>query len=537
MNDKPSVTNLESAMGDNEADRVAKLNDAQTATAKEHSMSLLQGLKLYPKAIAWSILLSTAIVMEGYDVVLMGSFYAMDSFNKQYGNLQPDGSYGLSASWQAGLSNAMNCGQILGLFINGIVSERIGYRKTMLGSLSLVIGFIFVLFFAPNKETLLVGELLLGIPLGVFQTLTVTYASEVCPVVLRSYLTTYVNLCWVMGQLIAAGVLYGLQSRPDEWSYRIPFAIQWVWPIPIMVGVFLAPESPWWLVRKGRNADAVASLKRLTGTSDPDFNPEETVAMMDHTNQLEKEIEFGTSYIDCFRGIDLRRTEVVCLTWAAQNLCGAGLMSYSTYFYIQAGLPSSNAFAMSLGQYAIGFIGTLFSWVLMTHFGRRTLYVGGLMCLFVFLMIVGFISLAGHNNLAASWAMGSMLLIYTFVYDSSVGPVCYSLVAELSSTRLRIKTVVLARNLYNLFSIVNGVIIPYMLNPTAWAWEGKAGFFWASFCFLCVVWAYFRLPEPKGRTFAELDALFQRGVSARKFKGTSVDIFHSEEDTEKVLDD
>ena len=196
---------------------------AEVATAKEHTMSLWQGIRLYPKAIGWSVLLSTAIVMEGYDVVLMGSFYAFPPFQKKYGNLQPDGSYQLSAPWQAGLSNAMNCGQILGLFANGVISERFGYRRTMLGSLFLVIGFIFILFFAPNKPTLLAGEICMGVPLGVFQTLTVTYASEVCPVNLRAYLTTYVNLCWVMGQIIASGVLRGLVDRSDQWAYRIPF--------------------------------------------------------------------------------------------------------------------------------------------------------------------------------------------------------------------------------------------------------------------------------------------------------------------------
>ena len=73
-----------------------------------------------------------------------------------------------------------------------------------------------------------------------------------------------------------------------------------------------------------------------------------------------------------------------------------------------------------------------------------------------------------------------------------------------------------------------------MLNPTAWAWGGKAGFFWAGFCALCVVWAFFRLPEPKDRTFAELDVLFRRGVSARKFKNTKVDVFQEDEILEKA---
>jgi SP family general alpha glucoside:H+ symporter-like MFS transporter len=396
----------------------------------------------------------------------------------------------------------------------------------MLYALTAIIGAIFVLFFAPKLKVLLVGEILMGLPLGVFQTLTVTYASEVCPVVLRCYLTTYVNLCWVMGQLIASGVLRGILTRNDQWAYRIPFAIQWIWPIPIIIGVSLAPESPWWLVRQGRKGDAVASLKRLTSKGDVDFDAEETVGMMIHTNELEKEIEAGTTYLDCFKRIDLRRTEVVCFTWAAQNLCGAGLMGYSTYFYLQAGLAQENAFNMALGQYGLGMFGTLFSWVLMTQFGRRTLYLGGLSTLFVTLLTIGFVSLAGTHNTGASWATGSLLLVYTFFYDSTVGPVCYSLVSELSSTRLRAKTIVLSRNLYNIFSIVNGVIIPYMLNPTAWNWRGKAGFFWSGFCFLCIVWTYFRLPEPKGRTYAELDVLFQQGVSARKFKTTAVDPFN-----------
>jgi MFS transporter, SP family, general alpha glucoside:H+ symporter len=64
----------------------------------------------------------------------------------------------------------------------------------MAGSLVLMIVFIFIPFFAQNIQTLLAGGILQGIPWGVFQTLTTTYAAEICPVALRAYLTTYVNL-------------------------------------------------------------------------------------------------------------------------------------------------------------------------------------------------------------------------------------------------------------------------------------------------------------------------------------------------------
>lgn len=196
------------------------VNDAREATAKEHQMSLWEGIKLYPRAVGWSVLLSTAIVMEGYDTALMGSFFAYPSFQAKYGTPLGDGTYGLSAPWQAGLSNGVNVGEILGLFVNGIVSERYGYRKTMIVSLVAAIAFIFILFFAQNVETLLVGEILIGIPLGVFQTLTVAYASEVCPVVLRCYLTTYVNLCWVFGQYQSSSASLLLLRAPGGWCGR-----------------------------------------------------------------------------------------------------------------------------------------------------------------------------------------------------------------------------------------------------------------------------------------------------------------------------
>ncbi|KAH8670303.1 MFS maltose permease MalP [Tricladium varicosporioides] len=506
------------------ADIPQLLGEAKDATRVEKNMTIWQAFRTYPKAVVFSMILSTAIVMEGYDIVLLANFYAFPSFNARYGSPtgDPKNPYEIPAAWQAGLSNGAGVGEILGLFINGIVSERYGYRKTMLVSLVAVTAFIFIPFFAKNLIELQIGEILCGIPWGVFQTLTTAYASEVCPTQLRAYLTTYVNLCWVMGQLIGSGVLRSLVQRSDQWSYRIPFAIQWIWPIPIIVGVLFAPESPWWLVRRGRVEDAKQALRSLTSSNNADasFDVDDTVAMMVTTNELEKTLESGVGYLDCFRGIDLRRTEIVCITWVIQNLCGSAFMGYSTYFYEQAGLPTVQAFNMSMGQYAIGFVGTIGSWFLMSHAGRRTLYVNGLAMLTVLLLCIGLTSISNHQN--ASWGIGSLLLIYTFVYDITVGPVCYSLVAEIPSTRLKTKSIVLARNLYNVAGIVNGIIVPYMLNPTAWNWKGKSGFFWAGMCFLCFSWTYFRLPEPKGRTYGELDILFEQGVSARKFSRIDV---------------
>ena len=69
--------------------------------------------------------------MEGFDVVLLGNFYALPQFQKAYGKQLPSGEYQITATWQAGLSNGANVGEIIGLCINGWASERFGYKRTM----------------------------------------------------------------------------------------------------------------------------------------------------------------------------------------------------------------------------------------------------------------------------------------------------------------------------------------------------------------------------------------------------------------------
>ena len=137
---------------------------------------------------------------------------------------------------------------------------------------------------------------------------------------LRGYMTVYVNLCWAFGQLIAAGVLEGFATSTSQWAYRVPFALQWIFPVPLFLLIWFCPESPWWLVRRGRTEEAAHALRRLASKSST-TPPEDTIALIKHTNQLEDEVQSGTSYWSCFKGVDLRRTEIVCMAFAAQIWC------------------------------------------------------------------------------------------------------------------------------------------------------------------------------------------------------------------------
>lgn len=501
---------------------------ALAASRTEHEMTLREALRIYPKAVAWSAIISLAIVMEGFDTALITSFYAFPEFEKAYGVPDSNGEPQISTGWQASLSNGMIVGLVFGLFASGALTERFGYRYTILGGLALLAAFVFLSFFAFNIQTLLASQILCGFPWGIFSTLTTAYAAEVMPLNLRGYLTGNVNLCWLLGQVTALGVLRAMINLESPWSFRIPFGLQWVWIVIIFFATIYAPESPWWLIRKGRREQAKKVLLQLTRQHD-NINVENILAIMEQTNAVEKKLDQRdgenktvtildrTGYGLCFQGANLRRTEIASVIFMIQNMCGLPLIGYAAYFYKQLGFSVVHSFDLTLGMQGLAIIGQLVSVALLVYFERRrAIYLCGLVVMFVILIAAGVVSSLNETQ-ATLWVIAGLIVTFIFVFDATVGPLTYCLIAEIPSTRLRVKTLVLARVAYNINSIVTNILIQNMLNPTAWNWRGKAAFFCALTCVLCFVYCYFRLPETRGLNFHELDILFKKGAPARKF--------------------
>jgi SP family general alpha glucoside:H+ symporter-like MFS transporter len=497
--------------------------NALTETENEHSMTFGEAIKRHKMACFWSAVVSLTIIMDGYDTALLGSLQAFPAFQlrfgKQVGNTS---SYQVPAHWQVALGVSNPIGNIVGIFLNSISTERFGHKRSLQATLLILIGIIFIPFFAPSIEVLFVGELLCGMCWGVFTTMAPAYASEVCPVILRSYLETFVVLCWGIGQFISFGVLAALTNREhDPWSWRIPIAVQWVWPAIIFPLVLFAPESPWWLVRRGRIQEAENQIMRLSNVDNA--GAKQAVALMIQTNNLEKAMSEGTRVTDCFKGTNLWRTEIACLIWMCQQLCGFVITGYATYFYEQAGLAASQAFHMSIGQAGLHFVCTLIAFPLTGYVGRRSLMLWGEVGMALAMFLVGFVALAPSSS-SQGYAESSMYLLWYAIYELTIGPGAYIIVGEISTTRLRSHTVGLARNAYNVMSIVNTVVGPYILNPTEGNWKGKCGFLTGGIILLCIVWTYFRLPETQGRTYEELDILFSMDLSAKQFKQQPVNL-------------
>ncbi|GJC90109.1 alpha-glucosides permease MPH3 [Colletotrichum liriopes] len=247
---------------------------------------------------------------------------------------------------------------------------------------------------------------------------------------------------------------------------------------------------------------------------------------MIHTTKVESGVTVGVTYLDCFKGFDLRRTEICCIAFAGQVMSGSSFAYTPTYFFTTAGMNVANAFELSLGAKGMAFIGTVLSWWLISYWGRRAIYVTGIGALTIILFIIGVLDVsAGDNGL---WPSGGLCVFWLFIY--------YSVISETSSVRLRPLTVVLSRNAYQLVNIVSQVLQTYMMNPTEWNLRGKAGFFWAGTAGVIFMWSFFRLPECKGRTYEELDILFAREVPARQFSKAHVDAYASSKHVEDVTE-
>lgn len=165
-------------------------------------------------------------------------------------------------------------------------------------------------------------------------------------------------------------------------------------------------------------------------------------------------------------------------------------------------------------------------WVLLPLLGRRTIFLWSLVMMFVIMMLVGILGIpqATSPTPAYAWGIGSILIISSFLYNCSIGPLTNTLCSEIPSSLLRSKSIVLARWSYAITTIVAGTLTPYQLNPTAWNWAAKTGFFWAGGCLISIVFTFFYVPESKDRTTAELDILFERKISPRHFSKTPVDL-------------
>lgn len=131
-------------------------------------------------------------------------------------------------------------------------------------------------------------------------------------------------------------------------------------------------------------------------------------------------------------------------------------------FLQAAGFSEVQSFNLNIALSACYIVGGVICWFLFPHLGRATIYMGGMSFMFVCLVAIGGLGWAHGKD--AQLAIGILLVISTLCNMITVGPACYPIVAETPSGRLRYKTIVIGRFMYNVTSIFKNVVTPRMLS-------------------------------------------------------------------------
>jgi hypothetical protein len=286
------------------------------------------------------------------------------------------------------------------------------------------------------------------------------------------------------------------------------------------------PESPWWLISKGRDEKAQKSLHGLGYTVE---ETQKKIALIKNTlDEIRHETE-GVTYLECFRRSNLRRTIVSIMPITIQALSGVVFTAgYSTYYMQLAGYSTEMSFQLQIVQQILSLVGNIMSYFVIDRVGRRNVMVYGLGILTAILMVTGGLAVVGSdtsspNSAGAIKGTVALILVYCWWYNLTIGAAGYTILAEVSTSRLRIKTIAIGLALQNALYTMWSFVLPYLFNPDEANLGAKVSFIFGGLCVICLVYLWFWQPETAGRTYGELDEMFMKKVPARKFKAYRTD--------------
>ena len=355
---------------------------------------------------------------------------------------------------------------------------------------------------------------------------------QIVPLALRGLMTCLVALSFTVGPFTVALIVNSTGTLTTRWAYRAVFCSQYGFAAVVAAFIGWMPESPWFLIsRRNDEAKALRSLQRL-GYSSSSGEDVKRLANIKLTLEHARKETVGVTYLECFRKSNLRRTIISVAPLCIQMFTGIVFAaSYSTYYAQLAGYSTAMSFKLQIVQQVLSMFGNVISWYLIDKTGRRPLTVYGTVGLTVVLWIMGGLAVGGSvGELKATVAM---ILIYCWLYNVTIGATAFTVLTEVSTSRLRAKTIGIGLAAQGCLNIFWSFTLPYLFNPDKANLGGKLGFIFGGLCFPCIAFLWWYHPETKGRSYEELDEMFMKKIPARKFRTYVTDTQSKSEEVQR----
>lgn len=328
--------------------------------------------------------------------------------------------------------SAVLIGGMVGPFISGPLSDLLGRKKiNIIASLVFVVGSI-ITATAPSVNFLILGRLFLGLAIGIVASTVPLYLAEIAPTNKRGQLVTFFQLAITLGILLSYLVGYFFADQQDGW--RNMFWTGFIPALILMIGMFFVPESPRWLIGKGRDSEALTVLNSLR-------EPEEAKRELAQTKQImadEKDNKGNWKMlfskrlrIPLFIGIGI---------FFIQQFSGINAIIYYSTDIFKSVFPSGNTAALAtVGVGIVNSLATLLAIMILDKWGRKPLLYTGLIGTAICLATVG---LAFYLKDSLNPETQKIMLvggIYTYIifFAISLGPLGWLLISEVYPLKIR----------------------------------------------------------------------------------------------------
>ncbi|EMD38912.1 hypothetical protein CERSUDRAFT_112620 [Gelatoporia subvermispora B] len=465
-------------------------------------------------------------ILFGYDTGTISGIIQMNDWLSVFGTPtgDPSAPYALSSSRESLVVSILSAGTFFGALLGAPAADIIGRRLGIIMAAAVFVLGIALQTGSSNIATFVVGRVFAGLGVGLISTLVPMYQSECSPKWIRGAVVAGYQWAITIGLLIASVINNATKDRTNHSAWRIPTSIQFVWAFILVTGMMYLPESPRFLIKKGRDAAAAKALSRLTSLDPTD--PEIEIELNEIRAALVEEQEIGeSSYLDCFRPSHnkiILRTLSGIFIQAWQQLTGINfIFYYGTTFFKNSGI--ANPFLTSVATNIVNVFMTIPGMWGVERFGRRSLLLWGaaVMCICEYIVAIVGVTISVENQ-AGQKALIALVCIYIAAFASTWGPIAWIVVGEIYPLNLRAKAMSMSIASNWLWNFAISYATPYLVNtgPGNAGLQVKVFFIWGSTCLGCLIFTYFCIPETKGLSLEQIDLLYQNStpLTSRKYR-------------------